>query len=161
MRSLLRSCFCACGCLLFSVLPSEARTFTSVDGRTIEADLVDVAGETAKIKRSDGTEFALPVSSLSPSDREFIEKWEAERKAKLSEGAPKPGETLTFEFPELPKDFRGEPAAFKVKIPASYDPFKPVPLIIFLPGGNGGNDPGGATGLTKGDFVCAGLPYPD
>ena len=141
--------------------PAGARTFTDTQGRSIEADLIDLAGENARIRRADGTEFTLPLGTLSQPDRDFIRKWQEERQAKMAASAPKPGETLTFEFPELPKDFRGQPAACKVRIPASYDPAKPAPLLIFLGGGDGGNDPGGATGLTKNDFVCAGLPYPD
>ncbi|MCB1062809.1 MAG: hypothetical protein KDN20_07805, partial [Verrucomicrobiae bacterium] len=100
-------------------------------------------------------------SKFSKEDQTYILEWQKEKHAKLSEGAPKPGDTLTFEFPELPKDFRGKPAAFSVKIPASYDPSKPVPLMIFLGGGDGGNEPGAAVGLTKGEFVCTALPYPD
>lgn len=140
---------------------STARTFTDNQGRSIEADLISVSENSVKVRRADGNEFDLRLEVLSEADRKFIEQWETERREKLAAGAPKPGETLTFEFPGLPKDFKGAPAAFKVKIPAEYDPAKPVPLLIFLGGGTGGNDPGPALGLTRGDFVCAGLPYPD
>ncbi len=140
---------------------SKARTFTDNQGRSIEAELISVGDSSVKVRRTDGNEFDLPLNILSETDREYVEQWETERREKLAAGAPKPGETLTFDFPDLPKDFKGAPAAFKVKIPADYDPAKPVPLLIFLGGGTGGNEPGPALGLTRGDFVCAGLPYPD
>lgn len=140
---------------------SQARPFTNTQGKTIEADLVDVSGDSVKIRQPGGQEFTLPIATFSEADRKFIQSWEADRRAKLAAGAPKPGETLSFDFPDLPKDMRGQPAAMKVRIPTTYDPAKPVPLMIFLPGGDGGNDPGGGAGLTKDDFVCAGLPYPD
>jgi hypothetical protein len=138
-----------------------ARTFIDSKGRELEAELISVESEEATIRRADGAEFTLPFSKFSPADQKFIRDWETERLEKLAEKSPKPGETLTFEFPDLPKDFKGKPASFNVRIPAGYSPDKPAPLLIFLPGGTGGNDPGGAVGLTKGDFVCAGLPYPD
>jgi hypothetical protein len=140
---------------------ANARPFTNTQGRTIEAELVDVSGDSAKIRQANGQEFTLPIATFSEADRDFIQKWEADRKAKLAAKAPKPGETLSFDFPDLPKDMRGQPAAMKVRIPTTYDPAKPVPVMIFLGGADGGNEPGGGVGLTKDDFVCAGLPYPD
>ncbi len=138
-----------------------ARTFTDLKGRRLEAELIGVSNDAAKVRRPDGVEFTLPLATLSEADCEFVRKWDEERRARLAEKAPKPGETLTFDFPDLPKDFRGQPAACKVQIPAGYDPAKPVGLMIFLPGGEGGSGPGGASRLTKEDFVCAGLPYPE
>ncbi|MBL9155029.1 MAG: hypothetical protein JNK37_21285 [Verrucomicrobiales bacterium] len=142
-------------------LMAEVRVFTDVQGRQIEAELIEVTADQAKIRRKAGGEFALPLERLSPADREYVAKWAEERRTTLAAKTPKPGETLTFEFPDLPKDFRGQPAAFKVRIPDGYDPAKPAPLMIFLGGGDGGNEPGAAVGLTRGEFVCAALPYPD
>lgn len=147
--------------LLTPPLAAEVRVFTDVQGRQIEAELVEVSGDAAKIRRKAGGEFTLPLERLSPADRDYITQWTEKRRTELAAKAPKPGETLTFEFPDLPKDFRGQPAAFKARIPDSYDPAKPVPLMIFLGGGDGGNEPGAAIGLTRGEFVCAALPYPD
>lgn len=151
------------GLLTFAVsAPSlQGRTFTDAQGRTIEADLISVTGETARVRKKDKTEFELPLAKLSDADREFVKKWEKDRREKIAGNAPEPGATLTFEFGDLPVDFSGNPASFQVKIPSSYDPSRPVPLLIFLGGGKGNNSPGGALGVTKGDFVCAGLPYPD
>ncbi len=150
--------------ILLSVpLPLEARTFTDNEGRELEAELLAVEGETVRIRRGgrSSDEFELPLAKFSEEDQAFIRRWATERHAALAKHAPKPGEILSFEFPDLPNDFRGKPAAFKVKIPDSYDPAKPVPLLIFLGGGNGGNEPGPALSLTRGDFVCTSLPYPD
>ena len=144
-------------------IPSPARTFRDDQGRQIEAELISFQDGQVSI-RKDGRDFTLPLSKFSGEDREYIEKWAKEKKAEpviAAENAPKPGETLQFDFPELPKDFNGEPASFSAKIPSTYDPAKPVGLLIFLGGGTGSNSPGGAAGLVKNDFVCAGLPYPD
>ncbi|MFT5465459.1 MAG: hypothetical protein ACI8UO_000554 [Verrucomicrobiales bacterium] len=139
-----------------------AREFKDATGRTIEAELVSVSGTEVTILRA-GTEFTLPIAKFSEVDQEFIHKWAKSQtpSSKPAAACPKPGETLKFDFPELIKDFKGEPASFSVKIPTSYDPGKPIGLMVFLGGGNGSSSPGGATGLTNDDFVCAGLPYPD
>lgn len=144
-----------------TLAPVHARTFTDLKGRALEAEPVSVEKATVKVRRADGTEFDLPLEDLSEEDRKYIAKWEEDRRAAAAEKAPKPGETLSFAFPDLSKDFKGQPAAFHVKIPAGYDPTQPAPLLIFLGGGTGGNDPGAALGLTRGDFICTGLPYPD
>lgn len=151
--------------LLAAIPPASARSFKDATGRVIEAELVSVKGEDVTIKR-DGKDFTLPIAKFSAPDQEYIRTWAEEQATKpapapAAAGGPKPGETLVFDFPDLVKDFNGEPAKFSAKIPASYDPSKPVGLMVFLGGGNGSSSPGGAQELTKDDFVCVGLPYPD
>lgn len=149
--------------LLFwgSMFPAaaETRIFHDQDGRKIEAELVSVKADDVTIRKG-SHELTLPITRFSEADRKFIREW-AESEKNIRGNAPEPGETLTFDFPDLVKDFNGNPAAFKVKIPSSYDPTKPIGLLIFLDGANGHNGPEGALGLSKNDLVCAGLPYPD
>jgi hypothetical protein len=150
--------------LIPAVLP--ARTFRDDQGRQIKAELISFQDGQVTIKKG-GRDFTLPISKFSSEDQAYIKEWAAKsdpeepETSPPPENAPKPGETLKFDFPDLVEDFKGQPASFAAKIPASYDPAKPVGLIIFLGGGTGGNSPGGASGLVKNDFVCAGLPYPD
>ncbi|MEM7012886.1 MAG: hypothetical protein AAF585_15530, partial [Verrucomicrobiota bacterium] len=147
--------------------PSLAREFTDATGRKIEAELVSVKDDDVTINRA-GREFTLPIAKFSDADQTYIREWAKEQMAKPAAAddmptpeGPKPGETLTFDFPNLAKDFSGNPAKFSAKIPADYDPAKPVGLIVFAGGGKGSSSPSGAAGLTNGDFVCAGFPYPD
>ncbi len=147
------------------------RKFTNTDGVVIEAQLVEVKGESAVLLWQ-GKQVDVPLAKLSEADRRWIAEWQ---KAKMSPqggaggGGPaapgeldaRAGQTLSFEFPELIKDMTGAPAKFSVKVPAKFDGKTPVPLFVFLAGGNGSNSPGGAAGLTKDDFLCVGLPYPD
>lgn len=168
----------------------NARTFTDDKGRKIEAELLSVDGSEVTLNKG-GRKFTLPVTRFSQADQKFIREWASSKatttfnlgylssnpkpvappavttppKPGVSPPAdlpkPKPGATLTLKFPELEKDFNGKPAAVSVRIPKSYDPSKPVPLFIFLGGGKGSSSPGGALSLTRDDFVCAGLPYPN
>ncbi len=50
----------------------DFRTFTDRRGRTVQARLVDVAGDRVTIERRDGKQFTVPISSLSPADQEFL-----------------------------------------------------------------------------------------
>jgi len=139
---------------------AELQTLTDTEGRAIEAEVLELSEDAVKVRIPGRGEFDLEWSRLSPETREALEAREAERKQAIIDAAPKPGEEFSFEFPELPVDFHGTPAAMKLKMPADYDPTRPAPLLIFLPGGKGGNNPHGG-GLSKGDFVLAGLPFPD
>jgi len=144
------------------------RKFTNTDGVVIEAEIQSVSGASAVLLWK-GREVEVPLAKLSEPDREWVKQWQTlsgggqHSDASMTSKTPdeRAGKTLTYEFPELIKDMRGEPAAIKVKVPAKYDPAKPVPLFIYLGGGNGGNSPAGASGLTKDDFLCVGFPYPD
>ena len=157
--------------LAVAVAEEAPRKFTNSDGVVIEAQMLAVKGEAAVLMWK-GKEVEVPLAKLSAVDQKWVVDWQA-AKMKGAEGSDdaKPtepgspdtraGQTLTFEFPELIKDMSGGAAKFSVKVPSDYSLGKPVPLFIFLAGGNGSSSPGGASGLTKGDFLCAGLPYPD
>lgn len=70
-----------------------------------------------------------------------------------------PGASLKFDFPELTVDRKGALAACHLTLPANYDVAKKVPLVVWLGGGEGGNQPNGSF-LPAGDFILVGLPYP-
>ena len=60
--------------LLFPGLRGEepVRTWTSKDGRTIEASLIGQSGTDVKIKDAQGREFSLSLSRLSRTDQEYV-----------------------------------------------------------------------------------------
>jgi hypothetical protein len=78
----------------------------------------------------------------------------AELKAQVA-----PGASLKFDFPELTVDRHGAMTACNVKLPAGYEAGKKYPLVAWLGGGEGGNNPSGSF-LPEGDFILVGLPYP-
>lgn len=152
------------------------RAFKDKAGRVIEAEMVAKQGDQVRIRRADGREFTLAVGLLSLEDQQFVQSWQAPgtpgaNGSPTTPGAPvtpatdprlKPGATVTLSFPDLPKDHNGEAAACNVRIPESFDPAKPVPLLVWIGGGKGSNQPGGGFSLVdKSQYVIAGLPYPD
>lgn len=59
-----------------AISAGEIRTWTSVDGRTVEAELVRVDGDKVEIKTEKGL-FRLELSKLSPEDQEFVRQQSA------------------------------------------------------------------------------------
>lgn len=80
--------FAGIGLLLTAGSASEARKWTSSDGRfTVEAEFVEYADGQVTLKKDDGTTIAVPISRLSGADRRFVV---GERKKPKAE--PKPAE---------------------------------------------------------------------
>ncbi|RKX39682.1 MAG: hypothetical protein DRP64_13940 [Verrucomicrobia bacterium] len=52
---------------------NEPRTWTRMDGKTMEAELVTVIGQKAVLKSEDGRQRKIPLLQLSDEDREIIE----------------------------------------------------------------------------------------
>ncbi|MBW8781071.1 MAG: C39 family peptidase [Verrucomicrobia bacterium] len=56
---------------LLAVTPAFARTWTDLQGRTLEADLVKTTATTVTLRREDGRMFDLALAQLSAADRAF------------------------------------------------------------------------------------------
>ena len=59
--------------LSFSLQAEEPiRTWTSSDGRTLEARFIEQAESNVKIKNKAGQEFTLPITRFSPADQKYV-----------------------------------------------------------------------------------------
>lgn len=96
---------------LFLVLQAEARTWTDINGRTMQADLVR-ADITSVTVRMNGKDVKIPLIRLSEKDQDFIHEWlkdgspaldgdEEEEEAEDAEAALAPG---TPEPKPMPKE---------------------------------------------------------
>lgn len=74
----------------------------------------------------------------------------------------KPKAEIYVPFPELGQSRTAdEPMAMRIRIPASYSPDRPVPLIVWLAGGDGNSRFNTAEALVnEEDFVLVGMNYP-
>ncbi len=159
--------FCALiVCLCFSAAPLPARTFTNQAGKKIDAQIVSVKGDKVTIKMTNGKVFTLGIATLSKADQEFIRSKNSPSPTDApSFGKPderiKPGAAVKLDFPDLSPDRKDQPAALNMRIPDKYDPTKPVPIIVWLGGGDGGNSAGSCASLVdQTEFLMVGLPYP-
>jgi dienelactone hydrolase len=132
--------FLCLGCLSASLW---ARTWTSSDGRTLEADFVSAAGGEVTLKRAtDGLTFTLPLAKLSAEDQEWV---------KIELAAPKAG------FGAMPKP---APAAAP---PAAAAPAKPIegPFAALVTGDWALSEEGGLPfALYAGKELSAAQKYP-
>ena len=66
--------FLALGLTLTSAFPqsTELRTFTSAQGKAVQARLVGVSGPNVTIETAAGQKFTLPIISLSAADQQYI-----------------------------------------------------------------------------------------
>ncbi len=55
----------------FCIAEEDFRTWTSSDGRPLQAKFVEMDGDSVKIKNIQGREFALPLIKLSKADQEY------------------------------------------------------------------------------------------
>ncbi|MCB1232065.1 MAG: hypothetical protein KDN19_17485, partial [Verrucomicrobiae bacterium] len=67
---------------LFDASNATARTFTSSDGRTLEAEIATVQGDDVVLKVGIKA-YTVPISRLSEADQKFIQEWKKERKKNL------------------------------------------------------------------------------
>lgn len=68
-------------------------------------------------------------------------------------------EDLTLTFPNLPHERHDQVPQCHLTLPKNYDLKKSYPLVVWLEGGDGGDQPHDDF-LPAGDYVLAGLPYP-
>jgi hypothetical protein len=67
--------------------PLEARTFTSSNGKKLEAEVLSATESVAELKVVNGKTYKVPLSKLSTEDREYIAEWRATRqKAEAMKG---------------------------------------------------------------------------
>ena len=72
--------------LLLLALQAFARTWTSTEGKKMEAEFIRSDGQTMTIKRTaDGKVFTVPLTLFSPEDQEFVKAKIEEMKAAEAE----------------------------------------------------------------------------
>ncbi len=63
--------------LIAAVSHIEARTFTSTNGKKLEAELLSATESMAELKVVNGKTYKVPLKKLSKEDREYIAEWRA------------------------------------------------------------------------------------
>ena len=81
-----------CGYPFTTALADELRTWTDVQGRTIQARLLhaDLGKASIEIERADGVHFTLPIARLSATDQQFVQNWTPESAAPSTPPADEP-----------------------------------------------------------------------
>ncbi len=58
-----------------SSLRAETRTFTSVDGKTLEAEVVSADASAVTLKLAAGGQTTVPLNRLGETDRQYVKDW--------------------------------------------------------------------------------------
>lgn len=135
----------AVACLLPTL---SARTWTSSDGKKLEADFVSATETDVTLSRSkDGKEFTLPLARLSEDDQAFIKEQpvadpeEKESAAITGDYAHLvTGEWVNAEFGKLPYSFYGS---------TKLDGSQKYPLVVSLHGKSDNNENGLQIGFAR------------
>jgi sulfatase modifying factor 1 len=71
----MRKLFCLFSLLIFSLTAKEPiRTWTSADGRTLEARYLEMVGSKVRIENASGRKFTVPLTGFSSADQEYVKK---------------------------------------------------------------------------------------
>ncbi|MEN8773067.1 MAG: prolyl oligopeptidase family serine peptidase [Akkermansiaceae bacterium] len=129
--------------LLFAIPPfsnaGEVRTWTAVDGRTLEAEFISANERNVTLRRkSDGKRFTLSLDKVSEEDR----KWVAEALEDLDgPGEKEPSGIFEDRLTEDWEKMEYESLKFRFYSEKRMSPKKRHPIMIFLHGkGSGGSD---------------------
>lgn len=109
MKWLIYAFFCVC---LLGVLSAEDfRTFTSADGESMRARVLEVDGDSVTIERDDGRKFTVSIGVFCARDQVLIRKWneqqvlqgmDLEVSAYTRQGRSQKSEECAFEIKEFP-----------------------------------------------------------
>jgi sulfatase modifying factor 1 len=71
----MRKLFCLFSLLIFSLHAKEPlRTWTSSDGRTLEARYLEMVGSKVRIENASGRKFTVPLTGFSSVDQEYVKQ---------------------------------------------------------------------------------------
>ncbi len=132
--------------LLVMSFSVQGRTWTDLKGRTIEADLIRVEGESVILRRN-GVEMSVKIQSLSETDQEFIKNGEETTNQSppglTLAGKPleKGGKMNLVEKPFSPDTIkalsrirgnRQDTLKLAVSVPDDFDPAKPQKIFVVV-----------------------------
>lgn len=121
---------------------TEARSWTSRDGKTIEAEYVKVETGLVWLRGPNGREVSFPYNAFSEEDQGVIMSLYKEGQEKIAQEKEalrlavlekwKPGQIIKCVTTDKTA------SSYHVYIPTSFDPDNPPPLLYaFSPGGDG------------------------
>ena len=126
-------------CFLFNVCGEEPRVWTSLDGRTLEAEFVAGTDRNVTLKRkTDGRRFTLRLDKISEEDRKWVEE-------KLEElngpGKKEPSGIFVDRLNDTWEKMEYESLKFRFWGGKKLKTNKRYPFVVFLHGkGSGGTD---------------------
>ncbi len=142
--------------------PAGIRLTTS-DGRTVEGRILRVEKRYVVVWNGHDDPEDLPLKSLDKPSQDLVARWKSQSGGKPPEADPRvvPGKKFSLTFPNIGESRSSNPAKIQIHIPDHYQPGKPVPLALFLGGGEGGDNCDALNDFVNTqDWVTVAFPYP-
>ena len=149
----------------FSTPVSEVRSFTrESDKKSIKAKIISYDGNQLVLRVIGKKNYTFDPTIFIEEDQQYIENWVyTSQKIPLPSELDKrikPDTTFRVEMPNLAKTYSNQTAGFTVYLPADYEYPKPIPLLVFLNGGDGKDGVKQARKITESKgYVLVSLPY--
>jgi hypothetical protein len=143
--------------------PTGGVRLATTDGLAAEGRILRVEKRYVVVWDGEGEPVDLPVKKLDSASAALVASWKMKSASKRAEADPrvKPGATFRLVFPDIGESRAKNPAQIEIRIPEGYDPSKPVPVALFLAGGEGGDSAGPAGKFVDpSEWVMVGFPYP-
>lgn len=87
----------------FGILQAEDRTWTSSDGKTIAAEIVELDGDQVTLRMAGRGDMKFPVSRLSEADQRFARDWAEKSPAETPSDDKTLGDFANLKLGEWPK----------------------------------------------------------
>lgn len=142
---------------------SAGLSLTTTDGRTVEGRILRVEKRDVVIGNASETPVDLPLKSLDKPSHDLVARWKAQSGSKTPEPDPRlqPGKKFELVFSDLGESRSANPARIQIRIPENYRPDNPVPLVLYLGGGEGTDNCDAANAFVDNrEWVTVAFPYP-
>lgn len=154
---------CLLASLIFgsALIAEDLRTFTDIQGRTMEATVLNCGAQNVTIQRVDGQEFTFPIERLCEADREYLSNYVQKHQAEALDERIRPGNSFFVRMPELALLNGSRVPQFGIRVPESYKVDKPTPMFVWFADGRGSSWTDLPAELVDEErFLIVALPYP-
>jgi hypothetical protein len=142
--------------------PNATDHLTLLDGTQVAGMIIRAEERMVVLMHEDKTVSDIPITQLDDTSADHAKQWKKDHKndPPLLDPRVIPGETISLELGDIGASNQSDPARFTVRIPETYSPDKPVPLILFLRGGGGSDNCDGAKSFVDSSkYVLVAFPY--
>jgi len=120
---------------------------TATDGKVFEGKVIRVEKTVVVLHQAEDEVLDIALKSLDEPSKGLVADHASPLKGKPAIPDPRviPGKKIFLSFPELGASNQSDPAKIQIRIPENYKADQPVPLILFMAGGEGSENCDGAS----------------
>lgn len=135
---------------------------TATDGKVFEGKIIRVEKTVVVLHQAEDEVLDIALKSLDEPSKGLVADHASQLKGKPAIPDPRviPGKKIFLSFPELGASNQSDPAKIQIRIPENYKADQPVPLILFMAGGEGSENCDGASAFVDPqNYILVAFPY--